>query len=167
MDSNLTQEERKKIYEEEKARMEAQEQIKHEKQEREGLGYILLLIPIVSSILMYFWVGNMVMLQNPGSFLNLLGIGTIILTAVLASVEASQLGFGKGAKKESSPAAIFLGMVLLWIIVFPYYLYARSKKGKKNLIFGGIIVALIFVAIYVLMSSAINSQLDNIRNLLK
>jgi len=165
MSPELTPEERKKIYEEEKARMDAQEQIKREKQ-GDALGYIILLIPFVSAFLMYFWVGNMRLIQNPASTLHLLALGTILLTAILAAVEASQLGFGKGTKKESSPVAIFLGTLLLWIFIYPYYLYARSKKGMKNLIVGGIIVALIFAGVYGLLLNAINTQVNEIRDTL-
>lgn len=131
----------------------------------ETLGYLLLLIPLLSTILIWVWVGNMNLLQNPGSSLNLIGIGTLFLTAIIAYVEASQLKFGE-QKKETKPAVYFFAMILLWIVVYPIYLYQRSKKGKKNLIVGGIILAIIFAGSYFLMHQAIAERIDEIRGIL-
>lgn len=131
----------------------------------ETLGYLLLLIPLLSTILIWVWVGNMNLLQNPGSSLNLIGIGTLFLTAIIAYVEASQLKFGE-QKKETKPVVYFFAMILLWIVVYPMYLYQRSKKGKKNLIVGGIILAIIFAGSYFLMYQAIVERINEIRGIL-
>jgi amino acid transporter len=137
----------------------------------ENIGYILLLLPVIATVLIWLWIGNMNMFQNPGSMLNIVGFGTVIITAILVAYEAGQLGFGKvtgeGKKKESSPALYFLIVLLFWIIGYPLYLYQRSKKGKKNFIVGGIIVAILFVLSYFIMASAINEKVDEIRNILR
>lgn len=106
------------------------------------------------------------MLQSPTPKLNFLAVGTIILTAILAYMEATQLGFGK-EKNESKPMVYFFGMVLLWIVVCPMYLYQRSKKGMKNLVFGGIVLALIFAGSYFLIGKAISDKVNEIQNLLR
>ncbi len=134
----------------------------------ENIGYILLLLPIVATVLIWMWIGNMNMLQNPGSSLDIVFFGTIIITAILAAYEANQLGFGKevgeGKKKENSPAVYFLVVLLLWIVGYPLYLYRRSKNGKKNFLLVGIIVAVILVLSYAMMAGAINERLSEIRN---
>ena len=131
----------------------------------ELLGHLMIFIPFLSTILIWFWVGNMALIQNPGSILNMIGIGTIFSTAILAYIEASQLGFGS-QKKETKPIIYFIGVVLLWIIVYPLYLYQRSKKGKKNLLFGGIVLALIFAVSYFLLQQAISDKINEIRGIL-
>ena len=130
------------------------------------MNVFLLLIPFLSTLLIWFWVGEMTLLQNPGSSLNLIAIGTLFSTAVLAYVEASQLGLGD-QKGETKPAVYFISMLLLWIIVYPMYLYHRSKKGKKNLIIGGIVVALIFACSYFLMNQAISDKVNEIQEIFR
>ena len=97
-------------------------------------------------------------LQNPRSALTFITVATIIITAILAAVEASQLGFGSSSsgKKETGPIGFFFGILLLWVIAYPYYLYQRCKKGKKNLLAGGIIVALVFMLSLVSMNVALS-----------
>ena len=136
----------------------------------ENIGYIMLVIPLISTLLIWFWIGSMNLLQSPGSTLTFLGIATIVITALLGAYEAQKLGFGKpsntGEKnKETSPIGYFFGMILLWIVVYPLYFYQRSKKGKKNLIVGGILIALVFGLSWYSMGSAIDDQVDKIRNI--
>ena len=64
--SELTPEEKQKIYLEEKERMEAQETIKRTSR-GETYGHLLLILPFISTLLVWGWVGNMNLLQNPGS----------------------------------------------------------------------------------------------------
>lgn len=133
----------------------------------DNIGYILLLIPVIAILLMWLWIYNMTLFDNPGSKLNIIGIGTILITAILAAYEANQLGFGKatdeGKKKESGPVLYFLIILLFWIIGYPLYLYQRSKKGKKNLLVGGILIAIVFAISYFLMASAIDELIGKLR----
>jgi len=136
----------------------------------ENIGYIMLTIPLISTLLIWFWVGSMNMLQNPGSTLTFLGIATIVITAFLGAYEAQKIGFGKPSKtgkmnKESGPMGYFFGMILLWIVVYPLYLFQRSKKGRKNLVVGGILIALTFGFSWYSMGSAIDARVDEIRNI--
>jgi len=114
----------------------------------ELFGILMLCFPVIGAMLIWFWVGSMNMLQNPNSALTFIALATVIITATLAAVEANQLGFGKNSsgKKETGPIVFFLGILLVWVISYPYYLYQRSKKGRKNLVAGGIIVALVFTS---------------------
>jgi len=124
----------------------------------ELFGILMLCCPVVAAMLIWFWVGSMNILQNPRSALTFITVATIIITAILAAVEASQLGFGSSSsgKKETGPIGFFFGILLLWVISYPYYLYQRSKKGKKNLLAGGIIVALVFMLSLLSMNVALS-----------
>jgi hypothetical protein len=137
----------------------------------DSFGYALLLTPAIATALIWLWVANMNMLQDPGSTLTVIGIATIIATATMAAVEAQKLGFGQkkavtGKVSETGPIGYFLGMVLLWIVVYPLYLYQRSKKGKKNLVVGGILIAIIFAGSWYMLGTAINSRINEIRGIL-
>ena len=130
----------------------------------DNIGYIMLIIPLISTLLIWLWIGTMNILQSPFSTLNVLGMTTIVITALLGAYEAQKLGFGKPSKtrrmnKETGPFGYFLGMILLWIVVYPLYLYQRSKKGMKRLILGGILSALIFSFSWFTMGYAITRKL--------
>src|ERR1700691_5873123 len=53
----------------------------------EAIGIFLLLLPLASAFLIWFWVGQMNLLQGPDSSLSLLGCGTILTTAILVAAE--------------------------------------------------------------------------------
>ena len=135
----------------------------------ELLGIFLLCIPLASAVLIQFWVGSMNLLQGPGSSLSAIGIGTILLTAILIAVEANQLGVGtdndvdaKGTKR-SGPVAWFVFAIFLWIAAYPAYLYNRSRYGAKNLVVGAILVTLVFVASWWMMQTEINEHVSAIQ----
>jgi len=122
---------------------------------QETLGIIMLVLPLATSLLIWQWVGGMNLLQNPGSVLALLSIGTVVVTGILAGIEADKLGVGKGKtldkngreKHQTGPIGWAITVMLLWIVGFPAYLYWRSRYGAKNMLIGGIGVALLFVGI--------------------
>ena len=125
-----------------------------------SLGIIILLLPVASAALMWFWISSMNLLQNPTSTLDGILIVTILLTAGLISTEASQLGMGKplGGKKTTGPIGWFLCTLLLWIVAYPGYLFWRSKYGLKNYIVGGIASALVFLSVAAMLTYAIERQ---------
>lgn len=133
-------------------------------------GVPLLLIPVVSTLLVIFWVGQMSLIQGPGSSLALVGIVTVAATAALILMEARRVGAGtdsdvsKSGRKRSSPIAWFVGGVLLWFIVYPAWMYQRSKYGLRNLVVGGLLVTLVFSGAYIAMSAAISSQQEEIQS---
>ena len=128
----------------------------------EGLGNALLLVPFGACFLIWFWVGEMNLLQRPDQTLLGLGVITILLTAALIAAEASQLEMGttlngKG-KKDSGPVAWFIATLLFWVVMYPWYLFCRSRYGKKNLIVGGLLVAAIFLGSWIIVASAIDTK---------
>lgn len=136
----------------------------------EVLGWILLLVPSFVVVMIWAWIGQMSLIQNPGSTLNGLGVLTIFGTAVLAAVEAGRLGMGqtqdltpKGKKREG-PIAWFFTVALLWIIGYPLYLHRRRLYGVKSRLVLGMIIVVAFVFSWASMASAIESKLDSIRS---
>ena len=136
----------------------------------ELLGVIMLVTPVVSTLLIWQWVGSMNLLQNPSSPLQMLVILTIVGTAALGAVEANQLGIGsdldtaKNGKNRSGPAQWFVFILVMWILGFPMYLYWRSRYGRKNYLVGGIFAAMLFTGVAYAMSSAIEDTKAKIRN---
>ena len=116
---------------------------KKRKKPRDIMGRLFLIIPVLAAIVMWGLMGEMAGLKSALFYLNLIALATILLTSLLAYREASQLGFG-AQKNEIKPVVYFIGMVLLWPVVFPLYLFQRRKKGKKNRLVIAIITALIF-----------------------
>ncbi|MGE9270704.1 MAG: hypothetical protein ACQKBU_07860 [Verrucomicrobiales bacterium] len=115
-------------------------------QSTETIGVLLLLIPLVGAVLAWFWIGSMNLLQGPASSLNAVIAGVVLSTAILIGVEANLLGMGRSkAKGDTGPLAWGILTVLLWIVAYPWYLGARKKYGAKNMVFGGVLVALLFV----------------------
>lgn len=107
----------------------------------ETIGTILLLIPLAGAALA--WVGGLA----PDMAI----AGVVIACAVLIGVESSQLGMGKsGRRGDTGPVAWVLGTLLLWVIAYPWYLFARGKYGMKNLGVVGLLCTLFFVGAFFL-----------------
>ncbi|MBI3798193.1 MAG: DUF4339 domain-containing protein [Deltaproteobacteria bacterium] len=131
----------------------------------DALGVIIMLLPLASAALMWFWISSMNLLQNPSSTLAGIVIVTVIATSALMAVEASQLGMGekRGGKATTGPVGWFLCGLLLWIVAFPAYLYSRSKFSVKNYLVGGLVSALVFVGVALVLQSTIEQQKASVR----
>ena len=90
-------------------------------------------------------------------------------TGILIGIEASQLGIGidsdkdKKGRKKVGPIGWVVFTLLVWIIAFPAYLGYRSHYGAKNMLVGGIAVALIFLAAFLYIEVSIAERADEIR----
>jgi hypothetical protein len=125
----------------------------------ELLGVVAMLLPVGSTLLIWFWIARMNLLQDPGGALLVLNLLTVIGTAVLIATEASLLGMGKRLNtkgdKDSGPITWFFAVCLMWLIAFPWYLDTRRKYGRTPLAVGGILVALLFTVSSLIVGSAI------------
>lgn len=122
-------------------------------------GVFLLAIPIVAALLIWFWVGNMNLLESPTNSLALIVVLTIAGTAVIASMEASKVGMKSDREKGTySPIAWFFMIALFWVIGYPVYLFKRNRYGLANQLVGGIIVAFVFIGSIVIMYISIEHQ---------
>lgn len=55
-------------------------------------GLFLLAVPLIATMLIWFWVSGMNLLQSPGDTMALIMLATVVGTAVIAAMEASRLG---------------------------------------------------------------------------
>lgn len=137
----------------------------------ETLGWILVGIPAVTTFLIWFWVGNMNLLQDPSSNLLLLAALAAlaaISTSIIMAVEASKLGMGKreiDGKRRTGPVGWFLSGLLFWFVGYIAYLHERRKYGMQSRLLLGTIVAIIFVGSLNLMIAAIEEQRQKIVNI--
>jgi hypothetical protein len=111
------------------------------------LGLLILLIPAIAATVAFSSsVSGVIEVSSP--IFNGIIIGTTILTAMLIAIEAGQLGMGKpiNGRATTGPIAWFFGVLLLWIFVFPAYLFSRRKFGVRDYFISGIFVTLAFTA---------------------
>lgn len=122
-------------------------------------GLILLAIPLVSTLLIWFWVGSMSLLQNPASSLGLILIATSLGTAAVAAYEVAKTGANTNPELNTySPTAWFFLITLLWVYGYPLYLYKRKQAGLANRIIPGVIIGIIYIGSWILMLVAVEEQ---------
>lgn len=124
----------------------------------------LLGLPLLSTLIIWFWVSGMNLLQRPGDTMSLIMLVTVIGTAIIAALEASKLGMVSDRKKGTyGPTAWFFLIMLLWIVCYPIYLLKRKSYGLKNRLVSGIIVAIIFMGSWSIMSTAIDTKISEVK----
>lgn len=129
----------------------------------ETVGMMMVLVPIIATILFWGWVPSIPLFQA-SSTLNLFAVSTVIITAVLAVYEASQLRMGAESDRtpsgirRSGPMEWFIGLIAMWIVGYPAYLARRSCYGLKNFGLVGFLVAVAFVGSYWLVGSMLSDQ---------
>ena len=130
------------------------------------IGAAMLAIPVVGTLLAWFWIGNMNLLQSPGDSLALVVVAVICGTAILAVVEASKVGAVSDKKSGTySPVQWFFIIALLWIVGYPAYLLKRRNYGLKNYLWAGVAVMVVFLASALTIQSSINDSVNEIRAL--
>jgi hypothetical protein len=74
--------------------------------------------------------------------------GTVAVTALLLAADAALLGpVDLQRSRRASPAALFFGMIFLWIVCYPVVFFRRRHFGRPNLGPLAILVAVFFVAV--------------------
>lgn len=63
-------------------------------------GMFLLAIPVVGTMLVLFWVGNMALIEGPASKLTLVGLMTVLATAAVVYLEAKSAEEANGGPLE-------------------------------------------------------------------
>ena len=135
-------------------------------------GWALLGVPLGGTLLLWFWVANLALIQGPGSATSLIVVGVILITAALAAVEAGKLGMkADRARGSYSPTQWMFMCIFLWIIGYPAYLFKRRHYGRSNLLGWGLVIALAFIGSATAISQAIaaknaeiGSQLDKLKD---
>lgn len=125
----------------------------------------LLAIPVVGTLLTFFWIGNMNLFQSPMSSLELVICAVVLGTACVAAFEAKALGMTHDAKKGTSgPTAWFFMIVILWVIGYPAYMFKRKEAGVKNRVVASILLVLLYVGSIFAVGSAIETQKQKVRD---
>jgi hypothetical protein len=136
--------------------------------QNEVAGTVLIALPCLGALLNLFWVGNMRLIDGPMAMLQFIAVIVVVGTAILASIEAARLGFGKDPTRpkieRTSPMLWFFGFLLLWIWEYPRYLYVRSRFGMKNLCAVGVLVALLFIVSVGVIGTAISESQSELRS---
>jgi hypothetical protein len=128
-------------------------------------GVFLLAIPFGTTMLIWFWVSGMNLLQSPGGAMAFLILVTVLGTAVVAAMEANKVGMISDRNKGTySATAWFFIITLFWIIGYPVYLYKRKHYGLTNRLMAGILLAFIFVVSWSFMSIAIEDRKTELRS---
>ena len=117
------------------------------------LGLFIAAVPTLTAFVTWFWVGNMRLIDNPRGILMGITAGTIGLTALLVAYEAQKLGIGapndlnaKG-KRRDGPGTWLVFVLLLWIVGYPMYLWARSRYKVRDLSWYGLFSAVVFLGV--------------------
>ncbi|MDE2156891.1 MAG: zinc ribbon domain-containing protein [Xanthomonadaceae bacterium] len=138
------------------------------KRANEGVGIAMLVTPFIAALFMYFWVGQMALIQDPESTLAFLAMATVVVTAILAAMEASMAGMESDPTRGTySPVSWFFIITLLWVVGYPAYLFKRRTYGFKNYLVGSLVVMVVFLGLTYTMYGAIESQKDGVRNQLQ
>jgi len=142
---------------------------KRQKQSKDlaaGNELVLLITPIIGFLLTWTWIGNMALISNPASSLNLLIILVVVVTAIGISMEVSKSEADLKTKGMHSPIEWFIFTVLLWIVVYPYYLAKRKDYGYTGRGLVGVLVTILFLVSFIGVSMAIEEKKDEIRQML-
>jgi hypothetical protein len=105
----------------------------------ETLAVLALLLPLLAQ--------GLVLAFNSWAIAVAVSWATIIVTALILAVDAALLGpTDLQGNPRAGPVALFVGMVLLWIVCYPVVFFRRRHFGRPNLGILAILVAVFFVA---------------------
>src|SRR3990172_4435660 len=110
-----------------------------------GLVAAALILPVLAGTALFFVT----------SFALALGISaaTVIASAALVAMDARRLGnVDQTGRVRESAGLLFVGMVLLWIVVYPLAFFRRRHFGGPNLAISAVVVAVFFAVGPVLYS---------------
>jgi len=86
--------------------------------------------------------------------------------AILIAVDASQNGIGSRPdpitdKKEGGPVIWFIGTLLLWLVIYPLYMFRRARYGAKSSGVACLIGALLFFGAGIYQTWAFANAMDS------
>lgn len=138
--------------------------VRHKSKPEADYGLFLLVIPVVATLLVWYWVSGMALIQFPGDTMMLILLGTVLGTAIVAAMEANKVGMESNkAKGTYSATAWFFIVTFIWIIGYPIYLFKRRHYGLKNYLLPGIAITIIFTVSWFAMAVAIEDKKAEVR----
>jgi hypothetical protein len=123
--------------------------------------WILLGIPLAGTLLIWGWVGNMSLLQAPAQSLTLIMVLVIVCTAAAAAFERSQAP--KVPPRANGPGQWGAFVLLMWLVGYPAYLFARRRYGLANMLLPAIFVTVLFLGSAWAMNAIIESRVLEIK----
>ena len=124
----------------------------------------LLAIPLVGTMLVWFWISGLNLFQSPGSKMALILVLVVLGTGIVAAMEAKSVGMTSDKTKGTySSTSWFFIISLLWVVGYPAYLFKRRQFGLKNRLVPGLAVAIVFMGSWLLMNTAIEDQKAEVR----
>ena len=131
-------------------------------QEQPVVGILLHALPWACLLLTWLWVAESPLL-TAGNNMGIVSLIAVLGSAILAAVDAQQLGMGnrpnpKNGKKQEGPLGIFFGTLLLWIGVYPLYMFRRASYGAKSLGVVCVLGAVLWAGSSALVYSAISEK---------
>lgn len=129
-------------------------------------GMAMLAIPVIGTLLIWFWVGSMNLLSSPESSLMLIAIATLISTTTLAVIENKKAVQRRKPDNEVIPystADVIFLVGLLGVIGYPVYLYKRAQHGLPNLAVFGVLIMLVYTGSLVTVAIDIEERKAEVR----
>lgn len=111
-----------------------------------SLGLVILGLPLAAAFLMLMVAGQLALHRELSPILLAIVFGTVILSALTASVEAGIARRGYSPKaRTNSPVVWFLGICLAWVLGYPLYLHKRRDWGLTSLLAPGLVITIGFI----------------------
>jgi hypothetical protein len=137
----------------------------------ESLGLIAALLPLFGAFVMYNWIGQMNLLQNPMASLNMTGCVTVAAVSMLIGVEASRLGIGssedldsRGNRRRNGPVSWALFTLVVFVLGFPAYMAVRARYGLRNYLVLAVLSTVVFGGCWLVLGQAIDQRSQEVRN---
>ena len=112
------------------------------------LGFVMVVIPLISSIMIWYWFLYLDVLKQMNVYLLTVFVSTILLTSIVATIDSHRLGMKvQILKKKNIYGGKFLTFfifLLLWVYSYPSFLLRRKNFGSRNLFIPLIFSVLIF-----------------------
>lgn len=128
------------------------------------LGLLAFLVPFLGAFISYFIIMSSTLWDRPDQKLMIFTIVTIVISAILVFMDASKLNVNSSEKVKESAVSIFIGCLLLWIVVLPYYSIIRKKVGAKSYFIVSLLGVLLFTGTVLYIQSSIESSKDKARS---
>lgn len=113
------------------------------------LGFLMVIIPLISSIMIWYWFLFLDLVKTMNVFLSVVLFSTILLSSIVATIDSHRLGLKVQIfKKKNISGGKFLSFfvfLLLWPYSYPTFLLRRKNYGSRNLFIPLIISILIFL----------------------
>lgn len=130
------------------------------------LGFIMVIIPLISSLLLWYWFKYLEIIKKMNTYIIVVVILTILFTSIVATIDSHRIGMRvKIFVKKGIYGGKFLTFfifLLLWIYAYPSFLLRRKNFGSRNLFIPLIFSLLIFLGstIYIFYASEMKMAED-------